>query len=143
MLFAYRDFARDNSGVYEAMIPSPPADDALWIEALDRLQSTTVAVLSGFAFTREEEIHVLRGLRSLAHGFAALESSGAFRSPIELDESFGWLVEVSPSPAWEPKSESQAAREPSSRNSAGPGEGPHAPPGARQARDIEVFTRES
>ena len=67
MHFAYRDFARDNSGVYEAMIPSPPADDALWIEALDWLQSTTVAVLSGFAFTREEEIHVPRGLRSLVY----------------------------------------------------------------------------
>jgi AcrR family transcriptional regulator len=110
MLFAYRDFVRDNPGVYEAMIPSPPADDELWLQASNRLQTTTIAVLSGFAFTAEEEIHVMRGLRSLAHGFAALEASGAFRGPIDLDESFAWLVEVFLS-GLEPKFELQASRE--------------------------------
>ena len=71
-----------------------PADDAAWLDASDKLRSTTAAVLSGFGFSAEEEIHVLRGLRSLAHGFAAFEASDAFRSPVDLDESFGWLVEV-------------------------------------------------
>ena len=30
----------------------------------------------------------------VAHGFAALEGSGAFMNPVDRDESFGWLVDV-------------------------------------------------
>jgi hypothetical protein len=40
-----------------------------------------------------EAIHALRGLRSLVHGFASLEASGALKHPVKRDESFAWLVE--------------------------------------------------
>jgi AcrR family transcriptional regulator len=113
MLFGYRDFVHDNPGVYEAMIASPPAGDETWLEAAERLQTTQAAVLSGFAFTSEEEVHVLRAVRSLAHGFAALESSGAFRRPIDVDESFGWLVDVFLS-GLQPKIHSKASKATSS-----------------------------
>jgi AcrR family transcriptional regulator len=110
MLFAYVDYVREHPGVYEAMVPSPPLDDEAWLAAYDKLQSTTAAVLSGFEFSPEEQVHVLRGLRSLAHGFAALEASDSFRRPVDLDESFGWLVDVFLA-GLQPKDESQASSE--------------------------------
>jgi AcrR family transcriptional regulator len=94
ILFAHLEYVRSNPGVYEATIPSAPRGDAEWLAASEKVQSTTMAVLSAFGFAREDEIHVQRGLRSLAHGFAALEGSGGFRNPVDLDESFGWLVDV-------------------------------------------------
>ncbi len=94
LLFAHLEYVRSNPGVYEATIPSAPRGDTEWLEASGKLQSTTLAVLSAFGFATEDEVHVQRGLTSLAHGFAALEGSGGFRNPVDLDESFGWLVDV-------------------------------------------------
>jgi AcrR family transcriptional regulator len=110
MLFAYVDYVREHPGVYAAMIPSPPLDDEPWLAAAAKLQSTTATVLSGFEFSPEEEIHALRGIRSLAHGFAAFEGTDAFRSPVDLDESFGWLVDVFLA-GLQPKVEAHASRE--------------------------------
>jgi AcrR family transcriptional regulator len=95
MLVAHLEYVRSNPGVYEATIPSPPRGDREWTDAADKVQATTMAVLSAFGFSEEDEIRIQRGLRSLAHGFAALEGSGAFRSSVDdRDESFGWLVDV-------------------------------------------------
>jgi hypothetical protein len=39
------------------------------------------------------KVHALRGLRSLAHGFVSLESSGAPKHAVNPNDGFGRLVE--------------------------------------------------
>lgn len=94
LLIAHRAFAGKNPGVYAATIPTPPRDDAEWRSAVDRLNETCRAVLQGYALGEPETIHALRSLRSLAHGFASLETSGALKNPVSRDESFIWLVDA-------------------------------------------------
>jgi AcrR family transcriptional regulator len=53
-----------------------------------------LAVMASFGLEGGDAIHALRGLRSLAHGFATLEISGGFGMPLELDESFSRLVDL-------------------------------------------------
>ncbi len=36
----------------------------------------------------------VRGLRSLVHGFATLELAGGFGLPLEMDESFHYLIQT-------------------------------------------------
>jgi hypothetical protein len=43
---------------------------------------------------QEEAVHVIRGLRSMAHGFATIERSGGFGIPIDLDESYRRLIDA-------------------------------------------------
>lgn len=94
MLIAHRAFAGKSPGVYAATIPTPPREDAEWRSAVDNLNGTCRAVLQGYGFGEPEITHVLRGLRSLAHGFASLEASGALKNPVSRDESFTWLIDA-------------------------------------------------
>ena len=50
--------------------------------------------LKGFGLDGDEEIHVVRGLRSLIHGFATLEMSGSFKTPVDRDKSFDRILEI-------------------------------------------------
>lgn len=93
LLNAYRDFARKNPGVYAATVPTPPREDTDWRAAVDRLVQTCMAALQGFGLRGAEATHALRGLRSLAHGFACLEDAGALKGPVDRDQSFSWLIE--------------------------------------------------
>lgn len=90
----YLDFVRNNPGVYAAMVPTPPKGDRVWNEAKDRVTLTTLAALQGYGLSGDAEIHALRGLRSLAHGFASLEMSGALKNPVDREESYEWLVSI-------------------------------------------------
>ena len=94
VVHAYRDFARKNPGVYTAVLPTPPTGDREWNAVKDRIWETLRLALHGYGLAGEEEIHVIRGLRSLAHGFVSLELSGAFKNPIDRDQSLEWLISL-------------------------------------------------
>lgn len=92
LLNGYRNFVQKNPGVYAATLPTPPREDTEWRAAMERLSETCKAALQGYGLRGPESIHALRGLRSLAHGFASLEAIGALKNPVNRDESFDWLV---------------------------------------------------
>ena len=94
LLNAYREYAQKNPGVYAATIPTPPRSDREWSDAVNALMGTFLATLREFDLQGAEAIHVLRGLRSLVHGFVSLESSGALKHPVDRDDSFAWLIET-------------------------------------------------
>lgn len=48
--------------------------------------------LSGYGLRGDDALHAVRGLRSVIHGFAALESAGGFGLALDPDESFRRLV---------------------------------------------------
>ena len=54
---------------------------------------TLLACLQYYDLRGAEQVHALRGLRSLVHGFVSLESSGALKHPVNRNDSFEWLVE--------------------------------------------------
>lgn len=91
---AYRAFARERPGLYAATLRAPdPANRAL-VAVSEELIAVVQAVLAPYGLQGEEPIHAIRGLRSLLHGFVALELAGGFEIPIDLDASFDRLVHV-------------------------------------------------
>ncbi len=52
------------------------------------------AALRGYHLDPSQEIHALRMLRSMLHGFATLEAAGGFAFDTDIDESFTWMVEL-------------------------------------------------
>ena len=52
------------------------------------------AVLRGYQLDPSQEIHALRMLRSMLHGFATLEVDGGFRFDTDVDDSFTWMVNL-------------------------------------------------
>lgn len=66
-------------------------DDPL-VPAAQRVMASWSAMLRGYRLPPGQEIHALRMLRSMLHGFASLEEVDGFRMDTDVDESFVWMV---------------------------------------------------
>ncbi|NTU85455.1 MAG: TetR/AcrR family transcriptional regulator [Chloroflexales bacterium] len=89
---AYRAYVLAHPGRYAATVRAPAADDAELQRLSRRVVEVVVAVLAPYGLTDDDAIHAVRGLRSLAHGFATLEAAGGFGLALDRDESFERLV---------------------------------------------------
>ncbi|GAA4946077.1 TetR/AcrR family transcriptional regulator [Streptomonospora halophila] len=90
---AFRAFVVEHPGRYAATIgvePSGP-DDPLAVESR-RLLDAFTSVLRGYRIDESDADHALRMLRSLCHGFAALQAANGFQWSADVDESFEWLI---------------------------------------------------
>lgn len=94
MARAYRQYATEFPGRYAATVRAPdPADHELRAVSGMVLQ-TVLAVLGDFGLRDGEAIDAARTVRSAIHGFIALEATGGFGLPREVDRSFEHLVDT-------------------------------------------------
>ena len=94
---AFRDYIKSAPGVYTVAtrrLPGQTQADTTLEQAESRVVEIVLAVVSSYGLEGEEALHAVRGLRSLVHGFATLETAGGFGLPLDLDESFRRLVDV-------------------------------------------------
>jgi AcrR family transcriptional regulator len=94
MAKAYVQFARENPGLYACMfIPQEWQDEAFHQEA-GKTVDVVVQALKPYTLGSTDAIHVVRGLRSLLHGFSSLEAMGGFGMPVLPDESLTRMIEI-------------------------------------------------
>ncbi|MGQ4483204.1 TetR/AcrR family transcriptional regulator [Streptomyces sp. SAS_276] len=90
---AMRTYVLEHPGRYaagNAAIVTGP-DDPL-VPAVDRVLASWTAMLHGYRLNPDQEIHALRMLRSLLHGFSSLEAIGSFQLNADVDDSFTWTL---------------------------------------------------
>ncbi|HEY3423331.1 MAG TPA: WHG domain-containing protein [Negativicutes bacterium] len=92
---AYRTFAHQRPGLYQAIV----ASGAYWEDqkgkaATKELMEVLYMVIRPYNLHDSDLIHAVRGLRSVMHGFVALEASGWFNQPVNRDESYAQLVDT-------------------------------------------------
>lgn len=92
MLQAYRVFAKGRPGVYVATLHSPEIDDLQIQSASQAIIDTVLMVLEPYKLNYDEAMHVIRGFRTIGHGFASLEVAGAFGMDLAVDESYQRLI---------------------------------------------------
>lgn len=92
---AMRTYVKDHPGRYTAGNSARPSgpDDPL-ISASNRLLASLSAVLGGYHLGPQQQIHALRTLRSMLHGFAILEAAGGFQINTDIDQSFTWMISL-------------------------------------------------
>ncbi len=90
---AYRAFALAHPGVYPATLKAPTEDETALAEAAQELLDVIVMILSVYNFSPDDTVHLVRGLRSLLHGFVDLEIAGGFQMALDRDESFHQLIQ--------------------------------------------------
>ncbi|MEU4525627.1 TetR-like C-terminal domain-containing protein [Amycolatopsis sp. NPDC024027] len=71
--------------------PAGPGDPLT--AALDRVLASWTAMLHGYRIDPGQEIHALRMLRTMLHGFATLEAADGFRIDSDVEDSFTWLID--------------------------------------------------
>ena len=89
---AYRAFAREHPGLYAALQRAPAPDDAALIAASDDILAILRAALAPWDLDAATQVHAIRTLRSLTHGFVSLEAVGGFGMPIDLEESYNYAI---------------------------------------------------
>jgi AcrR family transcriptional regulator len=91
---AYRSFARERPGLYSAMQRAPEPDEARYQAAAERILDVIGAALEPFRLNGDDLIDAIRALRSLVHGFVALEAAGGFGLKRDVDRSFDAALAV-------------------------------------------------
>ncbi|UQU62681.1 WHG domain-containing protein [Couchioplanes caeruleus] len=66
-------------------------DDPL-IPAVERVLASWAAMVRGYQLSPGQELHALRMLRSVLHGFATVEAAGGFQVDADVDESFTGMI---------------------------------------------------
>lgn len=88
---SYRAFAHANPGIYQLIIQA--GESGSDVERISRnTLSLLLLILGSFGLAGDEALHVVRGLRSLLHGFVSLEIAGGFGLDLDLDQSFERLI---------------------------------------------------
>ena len=92
--WAYRGFAKGRPGMYLATQRAPEPGETKLAEAASEILHILGLILAPYGLDEREQVHAIRALRSLVHGFVSLEVGGGFRMPVDLDESFGYLIQL-------------------------------------------------
>ncbi len=91
---AYRAFAQTHPGIYSATLRAVDPNEPDLVAVAEELLDIVLAVVEPYGFGPDDTIHVVRGLRSLLHGFVSLEIAGGFGMALDRDESFRQLVQL-------------------------------------------------
>jgi AcrR family transcriptional regulator len=88
-----RTYVKEHPGRYAATVSATPSgpDDPLAV-AMERTLGSFAAILRGYQLEPDQEIHAIRMLRSILHGFATLEASNGFQMNTDIDDSFTWMI---------------------------------------------------
>ncbi|HEY5185539.1 MAG TPA: WHG domain-containing protein [Actinomycetes bacterium] len=90
---AYRRWAVQHPGRYSATVRAPEPGDTDDEAASAAAVGVVLDVLAGYDLHGIDAIDATRAIRSTLHGFIALESSGGFGLPVDIDRSFERLVD--------------------------------------------------
>ncbi|MEV8267712.1 TetR-like C-terminal domain-containing protein [Microbacterium sp. NPDC076911] len=93
MAFAYRHWARTHPGQYPLTMRAPQPEDDEDLEASAAIADVIYNVLSGCDLHDDNAVHATRFLRSSLHGFIALETTGGFELPVDIDHSYTRLID--------------------------------------------------
>lgn len=85
---AYWQFARERPGLYAASVRAARPGENDIAAAGEALIGIVLAVLAGYGLRGDDALHATRGLRAIIHGFVSLDTMGAFRLKLDLEESF-------------------------------------------------------
>ncbi|CAM3980557.1 WHG domain-containing protein [Paenibacillus alkaliterrae] len=91
---AYIAFARAHPGLYELTLRAPDTGEKEYAEAGRVLVDILVGTLSYYELDADMSIHIVRGFRSLLHGFASIEQKGGFGMPQAVDESLKIVLQA-------------------------------------------------
>jgi AcrR family transcriptional regulator len=93
MARAYRGWALEHPGRYEAAQLAPAPDDGEHQASAAAVVDLIADVLAAYGLRDDDAVDAIRGFRAMLHGFVSLEAAGGFRLRADVDRSFDRLIE--------------------------------------------------
>ncbi|WP_223066969.1 TetR/AcrR family transcriptional regulator [Paenibacillus caui] len=91
---AYITFAREHPGLYDATVRAADWQDPETQKAGEEPIELIVRIFRVYGLEGDAAIHIVRGLRSILHGFSALARTGNFNIPLHPDDSLELLIDI-------------------------------------------------
>ena len=89
---SYRDFARENPGLFNATLGNVETEDEELKEAGNKVLSIFLTLFTGLE--SPDNIHAIRAFRASLTGFVLLELNDGFAMDVDIDESFERMLEL-------------------------------------------------
>ncbi|ETT70346.1 regulatory protein TetR [Paenibacillus sp. FSL R7-277] len=89
---AYIGFTRAHPGLYQTTLKAPEQGESALEATGGKILSLIIQVISAFGLDEEGNLHAVRGLRSILHGFSTLEHQGGFGMPLDLNVTLTRLI---------------------------------------------------
>lgn len=91
---AYIRFAREHTGMYETIQWMNIADNVQNGSLFSEVVHLVYEIAEGIGAGELEASHIIRTVRSLAHGFASVESHKGFSHPSSVESSFDYAIDT-------------------------------------------------
>lgn len=94
MGMTYIKFAREHRGLYETTQWLNMWNDENVKVLFEPVVELLTVIYNGYGLTELELAHLIRGFRSIIHGFAAIESNNGFGHDSSIEESFAFTLDI-------------------------------------------------
>lgn len=91
---AYIRFAREHTGLYETIQWMNIASDVQSGSLFSEVVQLVYDIAADIGADEVEASHIIRTVRSLAHGYACIESHGGFSHPSSVESSYEYAVDT-------------------------------------------------
>ncbi len=91
---AYREFAREQPGLYTLTLRSTEEPDTEIQQAGWRVVEVVLALLRGYGLEGDAALHATRYLRSTLHGFVSLEIGEGFGLDLSPSRTFDHILDA-------------------------------------------------
>ncbi len=92
--YAYRNFAVEHKGLFEAMQWYNMYQSEEHLQATQGMVSVFFQVLDSYELDEEQKVHIVRMFRGFLQGFSSIESHGGYGNPLSLNESFDFALKT-------------------------------------------------
>ena len=92
LALAYIHFARKHPGLYQSTLSSTHTVGDQYTFVANQILELIFEVLKPYDLNEIDQIHIVRGLRSILHGFVSLEDHDGFGINIPIDESIRFVL---------------------------------------------------
>lgn len=92
LAIAYIQFARKHPGLYQSTLSSNHTAGNEYSIVASNILELILEVLHPYHLNEVDQIHIVRGLRSILHGFVSLEDHDGFGINIPIDDSVNFVL---------------------------------------------------
>ncbi len=92
--YAYRNFAAEHKGLFEAMQWYNMYQSEEHLQATQGTVSVFFQVLDAYDLDEGQKVHIVRMFRGFLQGFSSIESHGGYGNPLSVNDSFDFAVKT-------------------------------------------------
>lgn len=92
--YAYRNFASEHKGLFEAMQWYNMYQSEEHLQATQGMVSIFFQVLDAYDLNEDQKVHIVRMFRGFLQGFSSIESHDGYGNPMSLNDSFDFALKT-------------------------------------------------